>query len=121
METLNEIYSAYKLNNTDIKRLSEEAKSVSIGCGKEEVVKELQSETWDLFDDISDEVWYSKMTSFKKIILGFQLYETFPSYYHFLVPFYHGIRNKEIVDQNEKEIIWKHFMRYLASENYYAA
>jgi hypothetical protein len=120
METLNDIFSAFKLNKSDVDRLSTEAKTVSIDCGKRGIPKELSSETWDLFDDISDTVWYSTKTNSQKIALGFQLYETFPSYYHFLVPFYHGIRNNEIIVSSEKEIIWKQFMKYLASENYYA-
>lgn len=120
MQTLNEIFSAYKLSRSDVGRLSNEAKAASIDCGKQGVIKELQSDTWGLFEEISDKVWYSAMTNSQKISLGFQLYETFPSYYHFLTPFYHGIRNNEIVDTNEKIIIWKHFMKYLASENYYA-
>lgn len=118
--TLNDIFSAYKLSKSDVGRLSNEAKAASIDCGKKGVNKHLLSETWDLFDEFSDKVWFSKMTNSQKIFLGFQLYETFPSYYHFLTPFYHAIRNKEIVDPNEKEIIWKHFMKYLASDNYYA-
>jgi hypothetical protein len=120
MQTLNDIFSTYKLSKSDIDRLSNEAKAASIDCGKKGVNKQLPSDTWDLFDEISDKVWYSTMTNSQKISLGFQLYETFPSYYHFVTPFYHGIRNKEIVVPNEKEIIWKHFMKYLASENYYA-
>lgn len=118
--TLNDIFSAYKLSKSDVGRLSNEAKATSIDCGKKGVNKQLPSETWDLFDEFSDKIWFSKMTNSQKISLGFQLYETFPSYYHFLTPFYHAIRNKEIVDPSEKEIIWKHFMKYLASENYYA-
>lgn len=120
MQTLNDIFSAYKLSNSDVNRLSKEAKMASIDCGKKGIIKQLQPETWDLFDTISEKIWYSAITTLKKIELGFQLYETFPSYYHFLTPFYDRIRNKEIVDQNEKEIIWKHFMMYLSSENYYA-
>jgi hypothetical protein len=120
MQTLNDIFSAYKLIRSDINRLSKEAKAASVDFGKKGVNKQLPSDTWDLFDEISDKVWYSTLTNPQKISLGFQLYETFPSYYHFLTPFYHGIRNKEIIDPNEKEIIWKHFMKYLALENYYA-
>ena len=119
MKTLNDIFSAYKLNKSDVDKLSNEAKTTSIDCGKV-VNKQLQSETWDLFNEISDKVWYSTMTNSQKVSLGFQLYEIFPSYYHFLVPLYRGIRNKEIVSQNEKETIWKYFMKYLALENYYA-
>jgi len=120
METLNEIFSAFKLNTSEVRRLSNEAKTVSIGCGKKEFFKELESPTWDLFDDISEKVWYSAISNLKKINLGFQLFETFPSYYHFLVPFYDSIRNKEIIDPDEKEIIWKQFMNYLVSNDYYA-
>ena len=120
MQTLNDIFSAYKLSKSDIDRLSNEARTHSIDCGKKSDNKQLPSDTWDLFYEISDKVWYSTLTNSLKISLGFQLYETFPSYYHFLTPFYHGIKNKEIVSPKEKEIIWKHFMKYLASENYYA-
>lgn len=120
MQTLNEIFSVYKLSKSDVEKLSNEAKSVSIDCGKKGVTKQLSSKTWDLLDEFSDKVWYSTMTNTAKISLGFQLYETFPSYYHFLTPFYHGIRNKKIIDPNDKEIIWTQFMKYLASENFYA-
>jgi len=120
MNTLNDIFSAFKLSKTDITRLSNEAKLVAVDCGKRGVVKELSSDVWNLFDDISDKVWYSSMTISQKIPLGFQLYELFPSYYHFLVPYYHAMRDKEITDPNEKASIWKQFMKYLASENYYA-
>lgn len=120
MDTLQDIITYYKLNDSEVNRLSNEAKTVSIDCGKKGVLKGLTSATWDLFDEMSDEVWDSSMTNLQKIMLGFQLYEIFPSYYHFLVPFYHGIRNKEIVDPNEKPIIWKQFVKYLASESYYA-
>ena len=120
MQTLNDIFSAHKLNKSDIARLSNEAKAVSIGYGKSHVTTELSSETWNLFADISDTIWNSTMCNAHKISLGFQVYEIFPSYYHFLVPFYHGIRYETIVDPIEKDSIWKHFMKYLASENYYA-
>ena len=120
METLNDIFSTFKLSSADVDRLNDETKTVSIDCGKKEITIQLQDATWDLFDDISDNVWDSAMTNSKKITLGFQLYEIFPSYYHFLTPFYRGISNKEIIDQNEKEMIWQHFMKYLASKKYYA-
>jgi len=120
METLNDIFSEFKLSKTDIDRLSNEAETHSVDCGKKAVYKPLPDEIWDLFDDISNKVWDSTMPNSQKISLGFQLYEIFPSYYHFLVPFYRAIRDKVITDPNEKEIIWKRFMTYLASENYYA-
>jgi hypothetical protein len=120
MQTLNEIFSAFKLSKSDVIRLSNEAKISSIGCGKADINAQLPSEIWSTFDDISDKVWYSTMSSSQKIVLGFQLFEKFPSYYHFLTPFYHGIKNNEITDATDKETIWKQFMKYLAAENYYA-
>jgi hypothetical protein len=48
------------------------------------------------------------------------LFETFPSYYHFLMPFYRLIGDKETNDQVLKNIIWKKFMDYLNSEQCYA-
>ncbi|MBD2768645.1 hypothetical protein IC235_12175 [Hymenobacter sp. BT664] len=120
MRTLNDIFSVRKLRKSDIARLSNEARAVSIDCGKAGVDKELSPEAWDLFAEISDEIWYSTSSNSQKISLGFQVYEMFPSYYHSLLPFYRGIRYEKIIDSTEKNIIWKHFMKYLASENYYA-
>ncbi|HET9504142.1 MAG TPA: hypothetical protein VFO93_11405 [Hymenobacter sp.] len=128
MQAIDTILSVYNLNESEIRRISNEAKNSSIGCGKRgivsgetiEVSKTLSSYTWTLLDEISDEVWYSEMEIADKIFLGFQLYEKFPSYYHFLVPFYHGVRNKEITLLEHKNVIWEHFMQYLASDAYYA-
>lgn len=118
--TLNDIFQTYSLSASDIDRLSKEARDTSIDCGRKGVNGQLSSGTWNLFDEISDKVWYSSMANAQKILLGFQLYEIFPGYYHFLTPFYHGIKNKEIANPGEKEMIWKRFMKYLASESYYA-
>ena len=120
MQTVQDIFKQYKVTDAEINRLSAEAKYLAIDCGKKGVIKEMTSDTWNFFDNLSDKVWYSSMDNKQKISLGFQLYELFPSYYHFLTPIYHSVRNKEIIDQAEKEIIWKKFMEYLASENYYA-
>lgn len=119
MQNINTLLSAYNLNEPEIQQISAEAKAASTGCGAR-VSKELSSNTWELLDDISDEVWYSKMEITHKIALGFQLYEMFPSYYHFLVPFYRRIRDGEIIGQSHKVVIWKQFMHYLASEACYA-
>src|SRR5215216_5240221 len=119
MKNINDIFSAFNLSNSDVDRLSNEAKTVSISCGKKGVFKDVKQETWDLFFDISEKVWYSDMSNAKKISLGFQLFEIFPNYFHFLVPFYDRISNKEVVDQDEKNIIWKQFMNYLVAEDYY--
>lgn len=120
MQTLNDFFFAFKLTAPDVERLSQESKIAAIDCGRQGVIKELPTTTWDLFDEMSDKIWYSALTNSQKISLGFQLFEIFPSYYHFLVPFYHALRNNEITDPNEKEVIWKKFMQYLTAENYYA-
>jgi hypothetical protein len=56
MKTLSEIFLTYGLSTLDIVRLSKEAKTVSIDCGKKGVIKELSLETWDLFDEISNTI-----------------------------------------------------------------
>jgi hypothetical protein len=120
MQTIENIFSTCSLSKYDIQQVSEETKLTAIGCGTRGVYKSLSSKTWTLLEEMSDEVWYSKMEVADKISLGFQLYEKFPSYYHFLVPFYHGVRDKEISLPNHKKTIWEHFIRYLASEPCYA-
>lgn len=120
MQTIENILSAYNLNESEVQRVANEAKVASIGCGTGEIGKQLPSSAWTLLDEISDEVWYSKMEVTHKIFLGFQLYEMFPSYYHFLVPFYHRIRDKEIYLMEHKKIIWEKFIWYLASDACYA-
>lgn len=120
MQTIGDILSEYNLSESETQRITNESKAASTGCGINGVGKQLSSETWILLEEISYDVWYSKMDIDDKVSLGFQLYEMFPSYYHFLVPFYHGIRNEEITLLEHKKIIWRQFMRYLASEACYA-
>ncbi|MBS1952077.1 MAG: hypothetical protein OJF59_000979 [Cytophagales bacterium] len=120
MQTLSEIVSAHQLSQTEIDNLSYEAREFSIDCGKADAPKQLSPQIWNLFDSLSDTVWHSSMAYSQIIPLGFNLFELFPSYYHFLIPFYHGIKNKKISGSSEKEMIWKHFTGYLVSENYYA-
>nr|GFC53870.1 hypothetical protein [Tanacetum cinerariifolium] len=120
MQTINEIVSAYNLSESEIQKIANEVKLSSIGCGTKRDTNESSYDTWVLLEDISDDVWYSAIEITHKILLGFQLYDIFPSYWHFLVPFYRGIRDKEISLPEHKEIIWKQFMQYLASESCYA-
>lgn len=120
MQTLHHILSFHKVTTLEADRLSTEVKEVSVDYGKKGIIKKLSPETWNLFEAISDQVWSSALPIVQKISLGFQLYEIFPSYYHFLVPFYRGISKKEIVQPEEKKIIWVHFMKYLAAPQYYA-
>ncbi len=120
MQSVDKLLASYNLNASDIQRIAIEAKASSVDCGEKGVSRGLLQPTWNLLDDISDEIWYSEIEIADKISLGFQLYERFPSYYHFLVPFYHGVRNREIILPEHKETIWKHFIRYLALEDCYA-
>ncbi|MBS1557671.1 MAG: hypothetical protein JST69_02995 [Bacteroidetes bacterium] len=120
MQTLGNILSLYELSTPEIDKLSNEAKMVSVDYGKKGIIKKLSPETWNLFEAISDQVWSSALPIVQKISLGFQLYETFPSYYHFLIPFYRGVSKKEIIQPEEKKMIWIHFMKYLAAPHCYA-
>ena len=120
METLQQIFSQFNLTPDRIGTLSNEAKEVAIDFGKKWVFKELNTETWDLFNDISEALWSSNLSLNQKIRIDFELYEYFPSYHHFLVPFYDAIREKTLNDQSDKKFIWQKFINYLGSENYYA-
>lgn len=119
MRTIQDILSFFELTDTETNRLSKEAKHNSIGCGKIVVMKDLLPETWKLFNEMSDIVWYSNMANTQKILLGFELFEFFPSYYHFLIPFYRTVYKKD-ASKKEKEIIWRKFSKYLIAEKYYA-
>lgn len=59
MQTLQDIFSFFKLNAAKVGRLSSEAKRAAVDCGKKGVIKELPPDTWNLFDDMSGKVWYS--------------------------------------------------------------
>lgn len=121
MQSLGDIFKHFKLDRNKVAQLSAEAKDYAIEHGKKgSEEKKLKATSWNLFDDMSDKVWYSKIDNQKKISLSFQLFESFPSKYHFLNPFYYAINNKEITDPAEKQIIWQQLMKYLASENHYA-
>lgn len=120
MKSVNDILSEFKLDQSTIDRLSAETRELSNECGKKGVIKNLSSETWDLLDDISEQVWQSKDSWSVKIKLGFELFELFPSYYHFLVPFYRCLRDGELTDQQDCNSIWQHFMHFLSRENYYS-
>ncbi|OFY97776.1 MAG: hypothetical protein A3K10_03615 [Bacteroidetes bacterium RIFCSPLOWO2_12_FULL_31_6] len=110
----------YNLSDTEIERLRKEAIRVAIGCGNYDSHNKLESNDWSLFDKISDSIWYSEKGIPEKINLGFKLYEIFPSYYHFLVPFYRLIYKKETDNQELKNIVWERFIEYLGAESFYA-
>ena len=112
----------YSLTVSDINTLSGEAKTAAVNCGKSNTNQvELNSKTWDLFDDISEDIWYGDLELKTKIQLGFDFFHKFPSYYHFLVPFYRIIMNKELEKNiGLKDVIWSKFMSYLSLEKHYS-
>ncbi|HMQ04745.1 MAG TPA: hypothetical protein PKD26_12575 [Pyrinomonadaceae bacterium] len=120
MRTVEDILSAFHLTETDITLLSGEAREHAVGCGKRESSKDLSQKTWDLFDELSETVWQSSMPTGQKIELGFRLFELFPDYYHFLVPFYHLIRSNGAIAEDQKQLVWKQFMDYLGADDHYA-
>ncbi|MFI5237773.1 MAG: hypothetical protein ACHQLA_07545 [Ignavibacteriales bacterium] len=119
MKTLQQIFTQFNLTPDQIDALSNEAKVVSIDCGMKGNFKELTQESWDLLDDISTAHWESNLSIIEKIKLGFELFEYFPSYYHFLVPFYQKIK-ENVFNELDKKLIWLKFVTYLTSEKYYA-
>lgn len=120
MKSIQDLFEKYELSSSDIDKLQEEARNTSIGCGQATTSKGLQSQTWAVFDNLASDVWYSDKSNLDKIDLGFQLFDKFPNYFLFLVPFYRRVRDKDFDSGNEKNLIWKKFMDYLGSEPYYA-
>ncbi len=111
----------HSLTPTDIERLKAEAKQEAIHCGKGKTAQPLSIETWNIFDALSKNVWDSNRELSEKIQLGFILFDTFPNYFHFLTPFYDIIENKDLKANDLKDIIWKTFMEYLGSDQWYAS
>lgn len=117
------VLKRFLITENGIEELSKEAKSTAIGCWKKwNNDNWLSPETWDLFDEISTYLWESANISMEeKVSLGFELFEIFPSYYHFLVPYYHVLQNNELENTPElKVLIWNKLAQYLSSENYYS-
>lgn len=120
MKNVKLILDKFKLSPSDVENLKHEARLAAVGYGKQNPGNDLTSNTWDLFDEISDHIWCSKRPYSEKIEIGFEFYDLFPSYYHFLVPFYHIVRNREIESSAPQNIIWEKLMAYLDSEEHYA-
>lgn len=119
---LESLFEQHNLTSIDIDRLKNEARAEAGNCGKNGISQQqLSTETWSLFDELSKSVWESDREIHEKIQLGFMLFDTFPNYYHFLTPYYDIIKNKELKANDLKDSIWKTFMEYLGSEEYYAA
>jgi hypothetical protein len=114
------ILDEFLLPEAEIVRLSNECKVIADGYGQQDSLsKKLHSRDWNLLDNISRKLWMSDELIDQKILIGFELYETFPSYYHFLVPYYHIICYHETEDEQVKNIIWRKFADFLAAENHY--
>lgn len=112
----------YELTASDISVLSLETKEAAINCGKSNrVTKKLKPETWNLLEEMSNDLWDGDLELNLKIKLGFELFDIFPHYYHFLVPFYNLFRNNELDKYIKlKNFIWGKFMTYLGAEKYYS-
>lgn len=115
------LLEAHSLTPTDIDKFKAEARAEAIHCGKGKTPQPISTEAWNIFDALSKSVWDSDKELSEKIQLGFLLFDTFPSYLHFLTPFYDIIENKELKANDLKDSIWKTFMHYLGSEEYYAS
>lgn len=119
MEKVDQILKEFILTPEQTGQLADRVKESAIDCGKKGSHKQLSTEDFNLLDDISDKVWYSTLELSTKIEIGFGLFELFPSYYHFLVPFYHELRDNNLANEQESKI-WSKFMDYLSSDPYYA-
>ncbi len=114
------LLDAHTLTSADIETLTSEARADALQCSKGSVATSLPSKTLDLFEALSNSVWQSDREIAEKIQLGFMLFDLFPNYSHFLTPFYDIIESKELKANDLKDGIWKSFVAYLESENYYA-
>jgi hypothetical protein len=117
---MNSILKSFELSDGEIARLSELCKLFSTDFGQQlKSDHELKSKDWGLLEDISQHLWNSEKSLEEKINLDFALFEKFPSYYHFLLPFYRIIKDKQTENENLKDVIWQNFMKFLGSENFY--
>jgi hypothetical protein len=112
----------FNLSKKEINRLSDACRLFSIDCGQHHKnPNDLKSADWQLLDNISHYLWSekSKKTVAEQIRIGFELFEKFPSYFHFLLPYYRLIKYKQTEDQSLQNIIWQTFMKFLGTENCY--
>lgn len=112
----------FNLSENEITRLSKACQLFSTDCGKHlKNPNDLKLEDWYLLDNVSQNLWgyESERTVAEQIKIGFELFEKFPSYFHFMMPYYRLIKHKTTKDKTLKNIIWQHFMKFLGSENYY--
>ncbi|MBS1645742.1 MAG: hypothetical protein JST67_00235 [Bacteroidetes bacterium] len=119
MPTIHQLFAEHTLSKSDIKKLSAEARATARVCGKKDDDTKLTPRTWNLFQDFSEKIWDSSLSNSEKINASFQLYDLFPSYYHFLVPFYRALCSRTITKKNEKSAIWNGFVGYLSSQKGY--
>jgi hypothetical protein len=128
-----EILAQFNLTESEILLISNACKKEAIDFGKSNHKSELSINESDfyLLSKIEDVIWKSDKSLEDKIATNFEVYELFPRYFQFLLPYYR-ILNKEPYREYEvtlndsktlqelKNIIWKKFMHYLGSEKYYA-
>lgn len=130
MNLKEEILNHFQISETEIIRISDGCKKEAIDYGKSLDGKfSIANEDFYLLDNISDYFWNLEIALDEKIKNGFELYELFPRYFQFLMPYYRVVKNPEYLNLtdddvknygNSKEIIWRKFMHYMGTEKYYA-
>lgn len=119
MSILQSILKNYLLTPEETENLSQRVKASAAHCCNSRLNQPLSSDDWNLVDDIADQLWYSSYDLDDKILVGFQLFELFPSYWHMLTPYYHHVRDM-VLSSKQKEATWRKFVQYLSDEAYYA-
>ncbi len=113
------ILKSHPLSLKEVEELSRRVKASAVHCGNSRLNQPLSSDDWNLVDDISDQLWYGAYDLDDKILVGFQLFELLPSYWHTLTPYYDHVREKALSSE-QKETVWRKFVQYLADEAHYA-
>jgi hypothetical protein len=127
-----EILKQFNLSEAEILRISNDCKREAADYGKSESENfSIDENDFYLLSNIEDAIWNSDKSLEAKIMLNFEVYELFPRYFQFLLPYYRIVKANpyfeyEITIKDTKtlielkNIIWEKFMYYLGSEKYYA-
>ena len=130
MNITQQIINKFKLSENEIIRISTDCKKEGINYGKSDRDPfSIDDIDFSILSHIADYFWFSTNSLENKIKIGFELYELFPRYFQFLMPYYRVVKNPEYCNltkddeknySNAKHLIWEKFMYYLGAENYYA-
>lgn len=122
MKTLNDIFSIFKLNRSEVDRLSQEVREAAIDDGNSGEEKRVSSDTYWILVEISDRILRSSLDNADNMTLAFKAYEVFPHRYLFQhAIFREATREKDVLnDRMPRELVWKQLVKCLSSENYHA-